>query len=174
MNKSDIVEHEFFASLEDKIVATLCENVGERLFSSGDYLFRQNETADEFFLVQSGDIRVGNEIEGKLINERILQPGDVVGWSWLVPPYRWSTTAIAQSETRVFVFDGIELLVECENNPTIGYALFKRFSGVMGQRLAEIHDPGVGRERRPVLKGVLDSIEQMERNPRDRNQFLAI
>lgn len=174
MDKSYITQHEFFKTLDDNVLNLLTENASEKAFLGGDCLFRQGEVANQFFLLKSGEVKIGNEVDGRLVNQRILQPGDVIGWSWLVPPYVWSTTARAQSETIVYEFDGIQLLVECENDPTTGYALFKRFAGMMGQRLASIHDPGVGADRQMNLRDMISSISAIEQDPVNRKRFLAV
>jgi len=176
MDTSYISSHEFFASLGENVMSKLLDNVGEKSFNRGERLFSQGDSADQFLLIRSGDVTTGNLVSGQMTNERVLQPGDVVGWSWVVPPYSWCTTAIAQSDTQAYVFDGVELLVECEKDPRIGYALFKIFAGMMGQRLAATHDTGVGRERTLMVTStrINDAIARMQDDPRDRERFLAI
>ena len=60
---------------------------------------------------------------------------DVVGWSWLVPPYRWLFDARATEETSAIAFDGACLRGKCEADPAIGYALLQRVVQVMSARL---------------------------------------
>src|SRR5450756_2797700 len=61
--------------------------------------------------------------------------GGVVGWSWLVPPYRWMFDARASESTSAVAFDGACLRGKCENDPVVGYALMQRVTQVMFDRL---------------------------------------
>ena len=61
--------------------------------------------------------------------------GDVVGWSWLIPPYRWTFDACATEETSAIAFDGQCLRGKCETDPALGYALLQRVVQVLSSRL---------------------------------------
>jgi hypothetical protein len=64
-----------------------------------------------------------------------LHDGDLLGWSWLFPPYRWSFDAKALGETSLISFDGACLRGKCESDPVLGYELMKRISQVIIDRL---------------------------------------
>jgi CRP/FNR family transcriptional regulator, cyclic AMP receptor protein len=76
-----------------------------------------------------------------------LEGGDVLGWSWLVPPYRWRFDAGAIELTRAIALDGKCLRAKCEADHCLGYDLLKRFLAVMVQRLeaAQLQLVNVGR-----------------------------
>ena len=74
-------------------------------------------------------------IEGPALELQSLGPGTVVGWSWLIPPYKWSFQARVTAPGEVIEFDGAAVLDHCEDNPRFGYELLKRFSGLMSERL---------------------------------------
>ena len=61
--------------------------------------------------------------------------GDVVGWSWLIPPYRWTFDARATQDTSAIAFDGVCLRGKCESDATLGYAMLQRVVQVMSARL---------------------------------------
>ncbi|MEZ5170363.1 MAG: cyclic nucleotide-binding domain-containing protein [Acidimicrobiia bacterium] len=115
------------------LVAGCAKNVQ---FPAGGLLLQEGEHADTFYLIRTG--RVGLEVHvpdgGALIIDT-LGPGDVVGWSWLFPPYRWSYDARALEDTRTVAFDGACLRGKCDDDPRLGYALMQRFSRVMVSRL---------------------------------------
>ena len=61
-----------------------------------------------------------------------IDAGEVVGWSWLFPPYRWHFDARAvDADVRAIAFDGACLRGKCEDDPALGYELMKRFAQVM-------------------------------------------
>ena len=61
--------------------------------------------------------------------------GDVVGWSWLVPPYTWMFDARAVEATGAVAFDGVCLRGKCDEDPHLGYELMKLVTQVMFRRL---------------------------------------
>ena len=61
--------------------------------------------------------------------------GDLLGWSWMFPPYVWHFTARAVQPTSSIFFYGTILREYCDKDPTLGYELFKRMSEVMMRRL---------------------------------------
>jgi CRP-like cAMP-binding protein len=99
-------------------------------------LFREGEPADIFYLLRRG--RVALELHaperGGLVIDTI-EPDEVVGWSWLFPPYRWHFDARAASEVRAVAFDGACLRGKCDDDKELGYELMKRFGQVMIDRM---------------------------------------
>ncbi len=61
--------------------------------------------------------------------------GDLIGWSWLFPPYVWHFTARATQPTAAIFFYGTVLREYCERDHTLGFELLKRMSEVMTRRL---------------------------------------
>ena len=64
-----------------------------------------------------------------------IEAGEVVGWSWLFPPYQWHFDARAVSLVRATSFDGVCLREKCEQDPAFGYDLMSRFTQVLIERL---------------------------------------
>ena len=74
-------------------------------------------------------------IEGPSLEIQSLGPDEVLGWSWLIPPYSWSFQARACETTDILEFDGKAVRDRCEQDPGFGYAVLKRFSSLMSDRL---------------------------------------
>ena len=64
-----------------------------------------------------------------------VSEGEVLGWSWLLPPYRWRFGARTLQPTRALAFDGKCLRGKCEEDHDLGYELLKRFTNVVTERL---------------------------------------
>lgn len=115
------------------LIAGCARNVG---FQEGELLFREGQPAGCFFLVRKG--RVALEVHtperGGLVVDS-ADPGEVVGWSWLFPPYRWHFDARAAEDVRAIGFDGECLRGKCDEDPRLGYELMRRFAQVMIDRL---------------------------------------
>ena len=115
------------------LIAGCAQNVG---FDDGELLFREGEPADSFYVVRRG--RVSLELHtperGGLVIDTI-EPGEVVGWSWLFEPYVWHFDARAAGPLRAIAFDGACLRGQCDDAKELGYELMKRFAQVMIDRL---------------------------------------
>lgn len=131
-----ISEHEFFKGLDpsfSELVAGCAKNVR---FDAGTYLFNEGDEAAEFFLIRHG--RVGLEIKapGRLpMRFLTADEGEIVGISWLIPPYQWSYDAKALDLVRAISLDATCLRGKCESDNRLGYELMKRFVPALADRL---------------------------------------
>ena len=114
------------------LIAGCAQNVG---FEAGELLFREGEPADTFYVVRSGRVAIQTRLPTEAAVLDTARAGDIVGWSWLVPPYRWTFDAVATEETSVVSIDGACLRGKCEADPALGYALLQRVVQVMSTRL---------------------------------------
>ncbi|MGO9087607.1 MAG: cyclic nucleotide-binding domain-containing protein [Candidatus Sulfotelmatobacter sp.] len=131
-----IAEHEFFAGLESYYTNLLVGCGANVRFHPGTYIFKEGEEANEFYLIRSG--KVALELfapQHKPIVVETLQDGDILGWSWLLPPYLWKFHAHATQDTRAIALDGKCLRAKCEQNHDLGYEVLKRFAQIMERRL---------------------------------------
>ena len=131
-----LADHPFFRGLRPDDVALIAGCGSNVHYAANEMVFREGAAADHFYLLRHG--RVALEIDsperGALV-VLTVGAGDVVGWSWLVPPYRMSCDARALEPVRATQFDGACIRRKCDEDPRLGYELLKRFAGVIGQRL---------------------------------------
>ena len=128
--------HSIFSDLDAKYIKILAQHVEEASFASGDLLFKQQDAAANFFIVLQGSITVEvPSLGGPPLEVQTLGVDEVLGWSWLIPPYRWAFEAKADSDLKVLKFDGKRLLQLCEKDNEFGYALMKKFTCLMSERL---------------------------------------
>jgi len=99
-------------------------------------LFREGEAADSFYVVRHGSVALEAFVpaRGPVVIETI-EAGEVLGWSWLFPPYRWHFDARALSTVRATAFDAVCLRQKCEDDPVLGYRLMGLFAQVLIERL---------------------------------------
>ena len=99
-------------------------------------LFREGEPADTFYVVRHGAValEIARPARPPVVVET-LHDGDVVGWSWLVSPYRWHFDARAVEPTAGVAMDGACLRGKCAEDTALGFELMQRFSQVMVERL---------------------------------------
>ena len=106
------------------------------VFKDGDYLLREGEPADKFFVIRGGHVALETFVpERGALTIETIESGDLLGWSWLVPPYRLDFDARAVEATRVTAFDAACLRGKFDDRPELGYELMKRFIPVIVERL---------------------------------------
>lgn len=131
-----LARHEFFVGLDPAyldLIAGCGRNVG---FGADDYLFREGDQADEFFIIRHGQLALEIYAPGKgpLVVDTVAE-GEVVGISWLFPPHRWEFDGRAVVPTRAVAMDGTCLRAKCDEDPKLGYELMKRFAAILRHRL---------------------------------------
>ena len=133
---SILAEQPFFQGLSPEYLQLIAGCASMARFDAGQVVFNAGDAADQFFLIRHG--KVGIELvapgPGRIVIQTVGE-GEVLGWSWLFPPYRWHYDAVALELTRVAAFDGRCLREKCEHDHDLGYELMKRFAQVMAQRL---------------------------------------
>ena len=118
---------------QSSLIAGCGRNV---VFDSGAHLFLEGDRADAFFAIRSGSValEIAAPPRSALIVET-LHSGDVLGWSWLFPPYRTQFDARAAEEVHAIAFDAACLRGKCEADNALGYELMRRFAALMTDRL---------------------------------------
>ncbi len=131
-----IAEHPFFAGLASDYTSLLSGCASNVRFDAGTYIFKEGEEAGEFYLIRAG--KVALEIfapQRKPIMLATLGEGEILGWSWLLPPYHWRFHARAVDAVRAIALDGKCLRTKCEQDHDLGYEVMKRFAHILQQRL---------------------------------------
>lgn len=129
-------EQAFFEDLKPEYIELLVECAANVRFEANQLIFRQGEDADRFYLIRQGKVAIEISAPGQpAIVIKTLTDHDVLGWSWLFPPYRWQFDARAMELTRAIALDGRCLRGKCEADPVLGYELMKRFSSIMLETL---------------------------------------
>lgn len=132
-----VAEHAFFAGLDPARLDLVSGCAALVAFPAGAVIAREGDPADAFFAIRAG--RVAIEIHAAGAGPFVLQTageGEVIGWSWLFPPYEWTFDARAAEDVRAIRFDGACLRRKCEADPATGYDFMKRFARVFVGRLA--------------------------------------
>lgn len=125
-----------FAGLAPERVALIAGCARTMHARAGEELFREGDAADVFYVVRSGAIALETHAPaGPPLTVETLHAGDVVGWSWLVPPYRWQFDGRVVEDVRGIGFDAACLRGKADADPALGYELLRRFSGLMLERL---------------------------------------
>jgi CRP-like cAMP-binding protein len=129
--------HAFLANLSRQHLFVLASGVKPFTVEKDNLLVKEGTNANAFFLIQSG--RVAIEIHrppGRAIAIQTIGPGEIVGWSWIVPGRRWQFDGRALDTVQGLVFDANWLREKCEQDHELGYHLLRQLVTVIASRLS--------------------------------------
>lgn len=128
--------HPFFKEFGQAHLASIAACANTAIFDAGTFLFREGEPAHAFFAVQRGRVAIASITphEGPLTIQSVGD-GDLLGWSWLVPPYRWHFGARAIEATSVIAFNAACVREQIERDHELGFLIMRRFAQIMASRL---------------------------------------
>lgn len=128
--------HAFLAGLEPRHLDRLAASAADRIYASGDFLCREGYPADSFFLVREGRIALElHQAAHRGLRLGIVRGGEVLGWSWMVQPYRWRLDARCLEPVRAIEIDARALRRDCQADHELGYQVLTRLLRVVGHRL---------------------------------------
>ena len=105
-------------------------------FAEDQLIFSERDPANRFYLIQSGRVALESHVrDSGTVLIQTIGPGDVLGWSWLFPPYYWHFDARALEATKAIFFYGTRLREQCEQDHDLGYELMRRTAEVVVARL---------------------------------------
>ena len=133
--KQIVYQHPFFANLTESHRNILLGHAVPRTFEIGEFLFRQSEPANNFYLLGSGKVSLEAVTQDESITVQLVGEGEVLGLSWLYPPYEWQFNAKAIDTTNALVFDAQVLRAVCEKDHELGYQLMRRYGCSILERL---------------------------------------
>jgi CRP/FNR family transcriptional regulator, cyclic AMP receptor protein len=141
LEKSVLGAQPFLRGLPDQhldTLAALCRHVA---VPSGRRLFDENEHGDRFWLIDAGQVVIDTMVPGRgRLAIETLGRGDVAGVAWLLPaPYLWPFGAVTTQPMQAFEFDARGVRAACDSDPTLGYKLSRRVTGIVVRRLEATH-----------------------------------
>jgi len=129
-------EHKFLQGMTDEHIELIVGCASNVKFDPGEYVCREGQEADRFYFIRQGRLALQLMTHDRgAMTIQTVNPGDVLGWSWLIPPYVWHFDCKAVELTRAIALDGTCIRDKCEKDHHLGYEVMKRFAHVMVERL---------------------------------------
>lgn len=129
-------KHPFFTGLPSETVLLLAGCAWNESFPPGERLFREGEDANTFYVIRAGRVALDMVLPGRgAMTIETVEANEVLGASWLFPPYKWHFDGRAVDHVRTTTFDGKCLRERCESDPPLGYELMKRLGLTLHHRL---------------------------------------
>ena len=128
--------HPFLVGMNRAQLALLTDCAMAVQFKTGQVIFREGGPANRFYLIETGKVILESSGEaGDPVVVDTVGAGDLLGWSWIFPPYAWHFMARAAGPTTAIFFYGTILREYCERDHSLGYELLKRMTVVMNRRM---------------------------------------
>lgn len=138
--KPILEQHPFLQGLRSEHLDLLAGCASNVVYKPGEYIIREGRDANQFYIVRSGHVSIETYAPGKgAIQIQTVSEGDILGWSWLIPPYKWSFDVRVIDLTRVIALDAACLRKKCEDDHDFGFEILSRFANVIVQRLRATH-----------------------------------
>ena len=136
VNAAALSAHPFLRGMSVDQLGMLAKAARDVRFPARHRLFEDGGSAARFWLIQSGHVSLDLHVpgEGPVVIETICM-GELLGWSWLFPPYKWAFGAVAATAVEAFEFDAPTVRRLCAADPELGYELNQRITRVLAKRL---------------------------------------
>ncbi|MFF4764617.1 cyclic nucleotide-binding domain-containing protein [Streptomyces sp. NPDC001292] len=123
-------------ALPQKQRERLMEVAREVSFPEDTRIFEAGGTADRFWVIRSGAVHLDQQVTPtRKVTVASLGAGDLLGWSWLFPPYQWDFGAEAYSQVRAYEFDASAVLALSVEDPLLGLSLVRTVAEILAHRL---------------------------------------
>ena len=136
VNAAALSAHPFLRGMSVDQLGMLAKAARDVRFPARHRLFEDGGNATRFWLIQSGHVSLDLHVpgEGPVVIETIGM-GEILGWSWLFPPYKWAFGAVAATAVEAFEFDAPAVRELCAADPELGYEFNQRITRVLAKRL---------------------------------------
>ena len=105
-------------------------------FPAGTRIFEEGSKADRFWTVITGLVALDVHVPGRrAATVDAIGQGELLGWSWLVPPHTWQLGAEAHGPVHALEFDAAAVRTLIEEDPVLGLAITRCVATVVGNRL---------------------------------------
>jgi CRP/FNR family cyclic AMP-dependent transcriptional regulator len=131
-----LAEHPFFKGLDEQYIKLMTGCASNVRYNQGEFINRDGDEADAFYLIRAGSVAldVYSPAKGE-ITYLTLREGELLGWSWLVFPYRIHGDVRAIQLTRAIKIDAKCLREKCTKDPQLELELFRRFVPIIVDRV---------------------------------------
>ena len=133
---SGLAAQRFLHGMRPGQLDALAEAAAEVVFPAGHRIFDEGDNADHFWLIQSGYVVLDVQVPGEgLAIVGKVGIGELLGWSWLLPPYQWTLGAACATEVKAFEFNALAIRERCAADPALRDELTQRLFRVVTGRL---------------------------------------
>lgn len=125
-----------FSELHLADISFLETIVSAEFVEAGHNVFQREGNADSFYVILEGTVSLQlPKKEGQPLPLMNLNSGELLGWSWFVPPHQWSFDALALSHCELLAFDATSIRRRMDWDNGFGYRVMKSLALTMHDRM---------------------------------------
>lgn len=134
--RADIAGTWFGDGLSDTSLARLTDLARTYDEPGGSRLLHVGDKTQELSIVIAGRVALTEHVPGRgSVTFMTVEPGDVFGWSALVPPHMAVSTVSSVEPVTVLAFDGARLQIAMADDPSLGIAVQAKLLDALARRL---------------------------------------
>ena len=130
-----LADHPTFEGFDADDLDLIAGCARNQVVHPGEVLAREGEEADRFFVVRRGLLALEVHSQSQALTIDTAGTGEVVGWAWIFPPFRWTNDVTATELTRLVTIESPCLRDKADADPEFGYRIMKRFAQVLVDQL---------------------------------------
>ncbi len=130
----------FFGGLSMEHIVILAQHASEMTIDQGQFFFHEEDTLDAAYILVEGEVSILTELPEKKMEivTGVIKPGEMFGWSALLPPYLATASARASKPCRVIAFNCQVLRALFEEDAPFAFVLTQRIAQVIRERLQSL------------------------------------
>ncbi len=98
---------------------------------------RRERRAEKLYILKQGSVSISSK---KIVQLDINTPGKIVGWSFLVPPFRYTASAETTAPSRLLVIKSPDFYYLIHKEPKMGMKVLNNLAQVMANRFRGVED----------------------------------
>ena len=137
-------QYELFETFDEEELQEIVELCHAASYPEGEKVLIEGQAAERFFIVERGKLslekrlQLGRGTKSRLATVGYVGPGKTAGWSTLVPPHTYTSTAVCAEPTQLIVFNGPGMRRLMEQNSRIGYKLMNLVAALITIRYENV------------------------------------
>ena len=136
IDESLLLKHRFFRDIGEPLLGYIAGCAEQVSYPADTQLLAQGQPAHSMLAIEHGKVGVGIHVPQRgFVTIETVQAGEIVGWSWLFPPYEWSFDAITTTDVSGILVHAQCIQPHLNDDPAVGLEFVERISKVMQDRL---------------------------------------
>ena len=128
----------FFEGFSESQMNEIAAHCILKNYKKGEMVGREEESSTHLYFLSKGMLDVLIQLPGgRPVSALTIRPGEMFGWSGLVRPYRFTSSAVATEDSLIITLEAQIVKQMFQNNPELGFEIMERIASIATQRLRD-------------------------------------
>lgn len=136
--KARLAEFTLFQNLPAELLEKISKISSEEVYTTGEVVFREGETADKLHFLLSGNITLKVKLTSRpeyITVSAVHQRFESFGWSGIIPPFHYTASAYCEQDCKVMTIPGEQFMRLLASDPQAGFLVMQRIAELIASRL---------------------------------------